>query len=529
MRTRAMGSHPRPNLRRRLTRVVATLGALGVLLVGPAAAVAHPLGNFTINHYLELHVAPDALHLDVVIDEAEIPAFQSRQELDLDADGELTDAELETGRAERWRALAPELDVRVDDASVDLTLDAAGLTFPVGASGLQTMRLVCAFSASLDPSDDRLIQVGDGSMIDRLGWREIVVTPSGVALDAVAGEFRTESVSDRLTAYPEDRLARPLADASVTVRAVTDASVPTMPFVVADAVALRPSDAVPSTSPSEPPSTPASPAPVAVPGGIGGEVPAIFGATDLTPVVLLLSLVAAAGLGAGHALTPGHGKTLMAAYLVGTRGTAVHALGLGLAVSVSHTLGILVLAAVVVGASDVLPPDVLVRTAPLVAAVSIVAIGVWVLLGEWRRRRARHGHDHEHDHVHEHVHEHSHGGATHRHVPTTGSTITWRSLFVLGLAGGHVPSTSALLILLGAIAAGRPAFGMVLVVAFGHGMAAVMAGIGLVLVAARERVDRLPTTSLGRVRGVVPLVASVTVFAFGVWLTAQAVAGTPAL
>ena len=77
----------------------------------------------------------------------------------------------------------------------------------------------------------------------------------------------------------------------------------------------------------------------------------------------------------------------MAAYLVGTRGTPVHAAGLGLSVALSHTLGILVLAALVVGAQGILPPDVVVRTAPVVAAISIVAIGGWMLFGEARRRR----------------------------------------------------------------------------------------------------------------------------------------------
>jgi hypothetical protein len=96
-----------------------------------------------------------------------------------------------------------------------------------------------------------------------------------------------------------------------------------------------------------------------------------------------------------------------------------------------------------------------------------------------------------HDHEQEHSHEHSHGGVTHSHVPAKGAAITWRSLFVLGLAGGIIPSTSALLILLGAIASGRPAFGIVLVVAFGIGMALVMTGIGLLVVGARGRLDRL--------------------------------------
>jgi ABC-type nickel/cobalt efflux system permease component RcnA len=123
--------------------------------------------------------------------------------------------------------------------------------------------------------------------------------------------------------------------------------------------------------------------------------------------------------------------------------------------------------------------------------------------------------------------EHSHGGVTHSHLPPAGSTISWRSLFVLGLAGGLIPSTSALLILLGSIAAGRPAFGFVLVVAFGLGMALVMGGIGLALVLARGRLDRVDAGSpLGRASGFVPLAAAVLVFGLGLYLTVQAVSGS---
>jgi ABC-type nickel/cobalt efflux system permease component RcnA len=119
---------------------------------------------------------------------------------------------------------------------------------------------------------------------------------------------------------------------------------------------------------------------------------------------------------------------------------------------------------------------------------------------------------------------------THSHLPPSGSAITWRSLFVLGLAGGLIPSTSALLILLGSIAAGRPAFGFVLVVAFGLGMAAVMGGVGLAMVIARGRLDRLPAGGgLGRLREAVPLAAAVLVFGFGLYLTVQALGTAPTL
>jgi ABC-type nickel/cobalt efflux system permease component RcnA len=261
-----------------------------------------------------------------------------------------------------------------------------------------------------------------------------------------------------------------------------------------------------------------------------GELPGIFRAAELSPFVVLVALATAAALGAGHALTPGHGKTLMAAYLVGTRGSARHALALGLSVSASHTVGILVLAAVIVAATDVIAPDAVVRWAPVVAAISIAVIGGWMLLGEIRRRRVgpRHGRERGHEHPHEHGHDHR---REHDHAhPAPGATITWRGLFLLGLAGGLIPSTSALLILLGSIAAGRPAFGFVLVVAFGLGMAAVMAGVGLALVAARDRFDRIQAGGgLGRVREAVPLVAAVVVLGFGVVLTAQALSAVPAL
>ncbi|HYH92520.1 MAG TPA: hypothetical protein VD763_05115, partial [Candidatus Saccharimonadales bacterium] len=410
---------------------------------------------------------------------------------------------------------------------------------------------------ALDAEPTR-IAFADASFAERIGWREIVAVGSGATLAVSDGELRATSISQRLTAYPEELIAAPLADVSLTVDAV--AGGPGLPPVtVVDAIAID--GAAPSPSPgvgavaSGGPTPTSAPAGGVVPGGVsGGDLPSIFRTADVTPLVLLLSVVTAAALGAGHALTPGHGKTLMAAYLVGTRGTPVHALGLGLSVSLSHTVGILVLAAVILGAADLLPPELVVRMAPVIAAVSIVAIGGWMLIGELRRRRAAHvatldhhhggepAHDHDHDgaQAHDHPHGpdhrpdaagmHSHGGVTHSHLPPAGTAISWRSLFVLGLAGGLIPSTSALLILLGAIAAGRPGFGFVLVVAFGLGMAGVMAGIGLLIVAARGRLDRLPSGGgLGRARDLVPLVAAVLVFGFGLYLTAQAIAGAPTL
>ncbi|HEV8281238.1 MAG TPA: hypothetical protein VGQ02_05230, partial [Candidatus Limnocylindrales bacterium] len=496
-------------------RVLAFVGAALGMMLAPTMAVAHPLGNYTINRYAEVRVEPDRVLLDVVIDQAEIPTFLARQNFDLDGDGSIADEETDAGRVDACRTMTGSIELTAGGAPLELVTLKAGLSFPPGVGGLSTMRQTCAFQARLSsPIGDSptVITYVDRSFPERLGWREIVASGSGVTLAAVEGKLRETSVSQRLLSYPTDLIATPIADEQLAVEATLGG--PTLPaFDVPDA------EPVPGAVVEASPSVPATPAPSAatapptpgvVPGGVSdAELPSIFHQADLTPVVVILSLLAAAGLGAGHALTPGHGKTLMAAYLVGTRGTALHALGLGLSVSVSHTVGILVLAGVVVGLAGAVAPDVVVRWAPVVAAVSIVLIGSWMLLNEVRRRRAagnsqgdhahddrlEHAHPAQHDHAHErshtrqhghshvHDHEHAHGGVAHSHAPMPGSTITWRSLFLLGLAGGLIPSTSALLILLGSIAAGRPLFGFILVVAFGFGMAAVMGGIGFALVA----------------------------------------------
>ena len=538
------------------------LGLLAGLLV-PALVAAHPLGNFTINHYAGIRVEPDRVLLDVVIDQAEIPTFQARLDFDTDGDGDVSDAEADVGRVSACEALVPSLDLSIAGRRVMPTMTEAGLSFPPGAGGLSTMRTVCGFEVELASplADGTSIAYADTSFPDRLGWREIVVEGSGVTVAAERGELRSTGLSDRLTAYPANLLTRALADKSVAIRVSAGGST-RPPFTIADADTLPgagnvatasspPTDAgqgdaaPPVALPPRDPLGDAAPATaLVVPGGVGaGDLPAIFRTADLSPIVLLVALMTAIALGAGHALTPGHGKTLMAAYLVGARGTPVHAVGLGLSVTLSHTLGILVLAGLIVGAEGLLSPDLVVRSAPVVAAVSILAIGGWMLVGEgrrrWRARTAeaahRHAHDHDeaHDHEHDHEHDapadatHSHGGVAHTHLPAAGTTITWRSLFVLGLAGGLIPSTSALLILLGSIAAGRPAFGLVLVVAFGIGMALVMAGIGLALVLARGRLDGVDGTSpLGRVSGFVPLIASILVFGLGLYLTVQALTGT---
>ncbi|HET9347406.1 MAG TPA: hypothetical protein VFO05_17060 [Candidatus Limnocylindrales bacterium] len=508
---------------RRSIRAFLAVVAVAVALVAARPVDAHPLGNFTINHFAAITVKPSEIRLDVVIDMAEIPTFQERQRIDTDDDGTVSDEEVAVAAAPACEDQATNLRLTVGGSPATTERTAASISFPAGLGGLSTMRIECSYVAHLAApiAAATPIRFEDTSYPERIGWREIIASGDGTLVEADG--LPATSVSKRLTAYPDDLLSQPLD--------IRSASIVATPGAVGGGGAAQGAH-------------PAANAPIgAVPGGVAGELPAIFREVNLTPLVLLVSIATAFALGAGHALTPGHGKTLMAAYLVGTKGTPVHAAGLGLSVTVSHTIGILVLAALVVGAQGLLPPDTVIRAAPVVAAVTIAGLGAWMLLTEVRKRRAarraaqyhahahRHGVAHSDGHEHDHEHDdnpgmHSHGGVAHSHLPAKGSTLSWRGLFALGLAGGLIPSTSALLILLGSIVAGRPAFGFVLVVVFGLGMAAVMTAIGLAVVLARGRLDRMPADSgLGRVARFAPLAAAVVVLAVGIYLSIETIGG----
>ena len=558
-----------------MTRLARSMvAALLLLAVSAAAVLGHPLGNFTINHYAGIRVEPDRVLLDVVIDEAEIPTFQVTQRLDTDGDGRLSETEAAGEPLAGCNDVGSALRLSVGGAAAPLMLAAAGVTFPEGNGGLQTMRLVCQLEARVAVADGTRVALRDDFETARIGWREMTAVGSGMTVATPGVPSATRSA--RLTSYPTSLASAPdVRELVIDVRAggpvladelVTDATA-VQPTAV-QPIAVHGVGSVPAAGETRTGLTPVAGSPIApAPAGTGDSASAgsaVPGGADALPDVLrrapvdpllgLISLLVAAALGAGHALTPGHGKTLMAAYLVGVKGTRRHALGLGLTVSVTHTLGILALAVVVLAAESALPADAVVRIAPVVAAGSIVVVGSWMLLGEVRRRagvgsavgehHAAHAHVHAHGHDHgtvdAHDHEHgsaathddaidpaglhSHGGIAHSHIPSGDQALRWRSLAMLGLAGGLVPSANALLILLGTIAAGRPAWGVVLVAAFGAGMAGVMAGVGLLVVQARSMLDRAAGPAPFAVaRRFVPLGASLAVLGFGILLSVQAI------
>jgi hypothetical protein len=201
------------------------LGAVGVAttlaILVPAIALAHPLGNFTINHFAAIRIAPDHISLDVVIDRAEIPAFQEQQALDLDGDGKLSASEIETARGAECTTLAKDLHLAVDGTALSPTLVDAGIALPPGAGGLPTMRLVCEFQAALVApiTGAATVAFEDRSFSERIGWREIVVLGDGVQIGGPASgaPADAEGVSARLTSYPRDLLTQPLNMRSISV------------------------------------------------------------------------------------------------------------------------------------------------------------------------------------------------------------------------------------------------------------------------------------------------------------------------
>jgi nickel/cobalt transporter (NicO) family protein len=234
--------------------------------------------------------------------------------------------------------------------------------------------------------------------------------------------------------------------------------------------------------------------------------------------VLLLLLVTAFGWGAVHALSPGHGKTMVAAYLVGTRGTPRHALLLGATVTVTHTIGVFALGFVALALSQYVLPEDLYPWLNLVSGALVVIVGISVLRGRLRKRKHHH---HHHHHELGHGHAHGHGGSGHGHSHAPPERLSMRGLLALGASAGLIPCPSALVVLLGAVAQGQIALGMILIVAFSLGLAATLVGLGLAVVLAARSVSRLRPP--GRLINALPTASALVIVVVGCVLTAHAV------
>jgi ABC-type nickel/cobalt efflux system permease component RcnA len=474
-----------------MKRLFVTVALVVVALAIPALAAAHPLGNFTTNRHAEVVFSGDRVYLHYVLDLAEIPTFQAR--------GEVT----RLGRAGYARRLVERIRtgvrLSVDGAPRPLEPLGRSLVFAPGAGGLETSRLEAVFDAG--PAGSALA-VRDETFGDRLGWREIVVRAERGAR-ILASSVPAASTSDRLRAYPEGRLQSPLDVTAADARAE------------------------PGHQPGVAPAFGAGVVPE--PSSHDGFA-SLIEEQELSAGFVLVALALALFWGAAHALTPGHGKAIVAAYLLGTRGRARDALALGGIVTVTHTIGVFTLGAVTLLLSELIVPEDLYPWLNLVSAVLVLAVGVTVLRRRILAARAprsahHHGHDHGHDHGHHHDH-HDHDGMSDEeharaHLPQAGAGR--RGLLAVGVSGGLLPCPTALVVLLAAISLQRVAFGMVLIVAFSVGLAAVVSAIGLLAIGARRTFSRLSFD--GPVVRALPAVSALAVLGIGVAMTVRALPG----
>ncbi len=248
---------------------------------------------------------------------------------------------------------------------------------------------------------------------------------------------------------------------------------------------------------------------------------------SLTPWMIVAAIGVAFALGAAHALTPGHGKTIVAAYLVGSRGTLKHAAFLGAMVTFTHTVSVFLLGMATLFLFQYVVPETVTRVLGAISGISIVVIGAWML---WKRARRTththshgthshthdHAHDHAHHHDHDHPHDHSHGPGAHTHMP---EQVSWSGLAALGASGGLVPCESALVLLLAAVALRRVGLGLVLLLAFSVGLAVVLMTIGILVIYAK---DLLPERAKGPGHPLfrwMPVASAAIVMALGLVMT----------
>jgi ABC-type nickel/cobalt efflux system permease component RcnA len=432
---------------KRLALLLAVLGAL----VAPAAAVAHPLGNFTVNRFSAVELSGNQVYVEYVLDLAEIPTFQ---------DGD------RVRRSGFATTIGHGLRLELDGRPAHLSVLASRAQYRPGAGGLRTLRFEAVFAADRAGST---IEFRDTNFEGRIGWREVVVRAEHGAR-ILSASVPAASASDELRSYPKDLLSEPLH------------------------VSSGKAQAQPGSQPGLPPRLDGQ----TTGGHTGGSFEALIAKDDLSLGAIILGLAIAAFWGAAHALTPGHGKAIIAGYLVGSRGKPRHAVLLGLIVTATHTAGVFALGFVTLLLSRFVVPERLYPWLTLVSGLLVVGVGASVLRGRLRHRR---------QHVQGHVHSHEHGG------------YGRGGLLGVGVAAGLLPCPSALVVLLSAIALHRIGLGLALIVAFSVGLAATITGIGLVAVLASRAFGRLRLD--GAFVRALPALSALVILVVGIGITVK--------
>jgi len=481
--------------RKILTRLLPLIAALAVL--APRNTFAHPMGNFSINHYAGISVEPGFIEVRYLIDMAEIPTYQ--EILNSGITPKEGDPGLSVYLQKKAEDLAGGLALQVNSQLLPLQVISEDAIFPAGAGGLPTMKLGFVYRAplgNLNPGSTNVVRYSDSNFAGHAGWKEIVVAAQR-GIDLMVSPALTADRSAQLSNYPTDLLSSPPQDLEANFR--ISQSIPAASnTMTADKV--RPVQLLPAASVSGktlaaqtqrsgilqahvPPNESANRENViqrtatelSQPDGVSSAAAPLRANQQQTPRNKFTELVStrnlsfwflftaafiAAGLGAFHALEPGHGKTIVAAYLVGTRGTARHAVFLGLIVTAAHTAGVYLLGAITLYASKYIVPEQLYPWLGVISGVTIAVLACYLMIRAWTGENGEHGHVPGAAHSHWYTSFGANRAAQDEVAPPANDsgaltnqpakTVSLTQLLTLGITGGIVPCPAALVVLLGA-------------------------------------------------------------------------------
>jgi nickel/cobalt exporter len=532
--------------------------SLFMLILSCATSFAHPMGNFSINHYSKVKIGPQSVEIRYLIDMAEIPTFQEIRQFDITPTPDDPSASRYLDKQEKL--LQQGLSLEGDGQPVRLEAISRQLTFAAGAGGLPTMKIGFVFRGKLEVSaGDHKLSYVDSNFPGRAGWKEVVVLDDGAAiLDSSAP---ATDRSQELTNYSSDVLNSPPQQISAVVSFRSSFNEPgrndsartySDQRVLREASTGHPTLAIKRTSRV---SDAAAPSELSSPQSSTNVAAAT---AELTPLraqpntprsrftelistqgklsfwVLLSAALIAAGLGALHALEPGHGKTIVAAYLVGSRGTARHAVLLGVVVTAAHTAGVYLLGAVTLYASRYIVPEQLYPWLGAISGLSVAGLGIFIFLRHWTGETGKHSHVPGEQHSHwllsvfkRVVPVMAANPANRTAIPAEAKPIeralSLRELCMLGITGGIVPCPAALVVLLSAFSLHRIGFGLFLITAFSLGLAAVLVTVGLTMVYAKRVISSRVRAGTPALR-YLPFLSSAFMVVLGVGIMASAVA-----
>ncbi|MBB5055630.1 ABC-type nickel/cobalt efflux system permease component RcnA [Granulicella aggregans] len=506
--------------------------ALVLMMVWAGSCLAHPMGNFSINHYSGIHIERDAIEVRYIIDIAEIPTYQEIQNAGISARAD--DPALRPYLAQQAAAWEKGLRLAVNGEAVKLSLGKPSVIFPPGAGGLPTMKIGVVYRGKVAAGDGHLrLHYSDGNYEGHAGWKEIVVTTgSGITLEGPQ-PFKVDR-SAQLTDYPTNLLNSPPQDLeaefnySVAAPLIAE-SKPITPSV-ASASAKQSSantDAIVKPAPAQPSAL----APVVAAPEPDLKLQANKQATPRNKFTelmtrpglglgfLLTAAFLAAGLGAMHALEPGHGKTIVAAYLVGSRGKTRHAVGLGVLVTAAHTAGVYLLGAVVLYASKYVIPEQIYPWLSIFSGLVIAVMAVYMLLRAWTGVSEP---DQDADGV---MHSHWYSKKRDDVQATSDKTVSLKQLLLLGITGGIIPCPAALVVLLSAVSLHRIGLGLFLIVCFSLGLAIVLIAIGIAMVRARTLLSQWKSDSPW-IQRYIPMASASAMLIAGLAIAATALPAT---